>query len=175
MNNRLQLSKIKEYFVHELKVQRSEKGLIQDEMAKLIGVSRRTYQRLEDKGDLECPFSSAISSLYAYSKSSNYNLVEWIVKAVDPNIRTLSGFKFIWETNLIEAMHSDQLDQRVRRKFTGKFSKPDIGKIELVLAIGTILLTQKSSTLENWLRFFTREYGSSGMDDYLKEKVFKDD
>ena len=164
----MDLSIIKDNFVHELKQTRLEKQLTQAQMADHIGVSKRTYQRLEDRKDLECPFCSAIHNLSCYSSASSYNFRDWLLKMISPDTPPEERSLFNWESSLLASLK--EIDQSIRRSFTNKPIEKNISKLEMITAISSILLGVKEKSIANILQYLQNEHNKDELPSEYRKK-----
>ena len=155
------MADIKVNFVHELKQSRLEKGLNQEEMAVLLGISKRTYQRLEDKKDFGCAFCNSIKNLATYSKASDYSFIEWVTKICLPNSQPNNRNLFKWEEGILNSFRT--VNQSVRRVFSKNLEHMVNSKFELVVAISSILLTRKEKSISNLLIYLINENDGKGI------------
>ena len=115
----------------------------------------RTYQRLEDSGDLECPFTLSITHLVSYSGLSDYNFYDWITKICHPKKQPDTRNLFRWENDLLIKLN--KVDQNIRRRFTNCLGKLDTEKTEMLLKVATLVSQNKDSfvlALESFLSIY---------------------
>lgn len=171
MEQKPQIIDIKDNFVHELKRNRMSKGLTQEEMAKLVKVSKRTYQRLEDKKDTECAFSASMSNLFTYSEASSYEFFDWIIKICNPKRLNLERSLYKWELDVLGALKI--INQNIRRGFSKKIETCNHSKLEMIIFIASMLVSMKERNVSNLMLYLIGESENEDLPDDLLRKFIK--
>ncbi len=146
------LAGIKDFFSHELKRNREERKWNQSQAADFLGISERTYQRLEDSKVFDCAFSKATKSFSGWAAFSNYSLKNWFIKTCCPDDQDEVRTKFKWETEIIKLFH--MINPAIRRAFSKNIESQQIEKAELVILISNYLFNMKIEDLNAVFGFF---------------------